>query len=56
MKTSSVNVSFVFLFVGKVLVLGHRKNDEKGCADGDPRWEFVLSGTNVLAGVITHLS
>jgi hypothetical protein len=30
--------------------------DEKGCADGDPRWDFVLSGIKDLAGVITSLS
>lgn len=54
--TSFLNVSFVFLFVGWVTVLGHRKNDEKGCADGAPWWEFMSSDVNVLASVITHLS
>ncbi len=51
LKPSSVAVSFVFLYVGKVLVLGHRKFDEKGCADGDPWWRR-LSSDRLLAGDI----
>ncbi len=32
-------------------VLGHCKNDEKGCADGDPRWRLLAS-----CQVVAHVS
>ena len=40
-------IRFVSFFIGEMavsakrLVLGHRKHDEKGCADGDPWWSLL---------------
>jgi hypothetical protein len=47
----------VFLFVGVTcLFLDIVNIDEKGCADGDPWWDFMSSDVKDLASVITQLS